>query len=72
MALNFLLLPTNIALILGLYLHLLGNLGFSLEDRYLKRAGLDYWPQVDLVVHGSWGEAAAALAAGSPLPLGSV
>ena len=32
-------------------LHLVEPLGFSLEDRYLKRAGLDYWPLVDLVVH---------------------
>ena len=29
-------------------LHLVGPLGFSLDDRYLKRAGLDYWPLVDL------------------------
>lgn len=35
-------------------LHLVGKLGFSLEDRYLKRAGLDYWPFVDLSVHASW------------------
>jgi tRNA (cytidine/uridine-2'-O-)-methyltransferase len=35
-------------------LHLIEPLGFSLEDRYLKRAGLDYWPYVDLVVHESW------------------
>ncbi|MBI1815033.1 MAG: tRNA (cytidine(34)-2'-O)-methyltransferase [Deltaproteobacteria bacterium] len=32
----------------NLRLHLVGPLGFSLEDRYLKRAGLDYWPFVDL------------------------
>jgi tRNA (cytidine/uridine-2'-O-)-methyltransferase len=25
-------------------LHLIGKLGFSLDDRYLRRAGLDYWP----------------------------
>jgi len=31
-------------------LHLIKPLGFSLEDRYLKRAGLDYWPHVDLHV----------------------
>jgi tRNA (cytidine/uridine-2'-O-)-methyltransferase len=31
-----------------LRLHLVGPLGFSLEDRYLRRAGLDYWPLVDL------------------------
>jgi len=35
-------------------LDLVGPLGFSLEDRYLKRAGLDYWPFVDLTVHESW------------------
>lgn len=27
----------------GAVLHLIGPLGFSLEDKYLKRAGLDYW-----------------------------
>lgn len=32
-------------------LHLVGKLGFSLEDRYLKRAGLDYWPSVRLHLH---------------------
>lgn len=31
-------------------LHLIEPLGFSLEDRYLKRAGLDYWPHVRLKV----------------------
>ena len=31
-------------------LHLVKPLGFSLEDRYLKRAGLDYWPFVTLSV----------------------
>lgn len=29
-------------------LHLVGKLGFSIEDRYLKRAGLDYWDKVSL------------------------
>jgi tRNA (cytidine/uridine-2'-O-)-methyltransferase len=37
-------------------LHLVGPLGFSLEDRYLKRAGLDYWPLVDLRVYQDWDE----------------
>jgi tRNA (cytidine/uridine-2'-O-)-methyltransferase len=32
----------------GSTLHLVGPLGFSLDDRYLKRAGLDYWEFVDL------------------------
>ena len=34
--------------------HLVGPLGFSLEDRYLKRAGLDYWPHVDLHYYPHW------------------
>ena len=36
-------------------LHLVKPLGFSLEDRQLKRAGLDYWGEVDL---RSWGSLA--------------
>lgn len=37
----------------GTRLHLVEPLGFSLDDRQLKRAGLDYWPHVDLHVHPS-------------------
>lgn len=44
----------RLSIALGLRLHLVEPLGFSLEDRYLKRAGLDYWPQVNLVVHSDW------------------
>jgi len=32
----------------GTHLHLVGKLGFSLDDKHLKRAGLDYWPEVKL------------------------
>lgn len=32
-------------------LHLVGPLGFEISDRYLKRAGLDYWPHVKLHYH---------------------
>ena len=32
----------------GACLHLIKPLGFSTEDRYLKRAGLDYWNLVDV------------------------
>jgi len=32
----------------GTTLHLVKPLGFSLEDRYLKRAGLDYWDKVEV------------------------
>jgi tRNA (cytidine/uridine-2'-O-)-methyltransferase len=34
-------------------LHLVGPLGFEISDRYLKRAGLDYWPYVKLHYHES-------------------
>jgi tRNA (cytidine/uridine-2'-O-)-methyltransferase len=32
-------------------LHLIEPLGFRVSDRYLKRAGLDYWPQVSCQIH---------------------
>lgn len=35
-------------------LHLVGPLGFSLEDRHLRRAGLDYWNHVDLRTYDTW------------------
>ncbi len=38
----------------GIFLHLVRPLGFELGDRYLKRAGLDYWPDVPLFMHGSF------------------
>jgi len=36
---------------LGTPLHLIGRLGFSIDDRQLKRAGLDYWHAVDVRRH---------------------
>ena len=38
----------------GTVLHLVEPLGFSLEDRYLKRAGLDYWPMLTLKRYPDW------------------
>ncbi|HLS47675.1 MAG TPA: tRNA (cytidine(34)-2'-O)-methyltransferase [Gemmatimonadales bacterium] len=35
-------------------LHLIEPLGFSLDDRQMKRAGLDHWGDVDLWVHPDW------------------
>lgn len=35
----------------GCGLHLVEPLGFTLDDRHLKRAGLDYWPLVRVLVH---------------------
>lgn len=43
-------------------LHLVGRLGFSLEDRLLKRAGLDYWPNVVLHLHDSFDDLVAKFA----------
>jgi len=37
----------------GCALHLVEPLGFSIEDRELKRAGLDYWHAIDVVLHPS-------------------
>jgi tRNA (cytidine/uridine-2'-O-)-methyltransferase len=40
----------------GARLHLIEPLGFSLDEREVKRAGLDYWEHVDLRVWRSWEE----------------
>lgn len=37
-------------------LHLIAPLGFSIDDKQLKRAGLDYWPYVEVRLHTSWEE----------------
>ena len=37
-------------------LNLIEPLGFKLEDKYLKRAGLDYWPIVNLNKYGNFNE----------------
>jgi tRNA (cytidine/uridine-2'-O-)-methyltransferase len=44
----------NIARLCGaaqLKLHLIHPLGFSVDDKHLKRAGLDYWPEIDVQHH---------------------
>lgn len=38
----------------GTVLHLVEPLGFQISDRYLRRAGVDYWHLVDVQVHASW------------------
>lgn len=37
----------------GCRLHLIRPLGFEVSDKYLKRAGLDYWQYVDIAYHDS-------------------
>jgi tRNA (cytidine/uridine-2'-O-)-methyltransferase len=46
----------------GARLHLVRPLGFSLADREVRRAGLDYWEQVDPVVWPDWEALEAQLA----------
>ncbi|HPD00435.1 MAG TPA: tRNA (uridine(34)/cytosine(34)/5-carboxymethylaminomethyluridine(34)-2'-O)-methyltransferase TrmL [Acetivibrio sp.] len=40
----------------GANLHLVKPLGFSVDDRYLKRAGLDYWSDVKITYYDSFNE----------------
>lgn len=40
----------------GSGLHLVGPLGFSLDEKDLRRAGLDYWDEVSPRVHRGWPE----------------
>jgi tRNA (cytidine/uridine-2'-O-)-methyltransferase len=49
-------------LAVGARLHLIQPLGFSLDNKELRRAGLDYWRQVDLAVWSSFDEMIAAMA----------
>lgn len=39
----------------GSRLHLIGPLGFSLDEHMLKRAGLGYWHSLDVTVYDGWG-----------------
>ncbi|MBL0143384.1 MAG: tRNA (cytidine(34)-2'-O)-methyltransferase [Betaproteobacteria bacterium] len=45
----------------GTPLHLVKPLGFSMDDRQLKRAGLDYREMANVTVHPDWGACLAAL-----------
>ena len=51
------------ALALDAELHLVAPLGFSLEDKQVRRAGLDYWPRVKLRLWPDWPAFARALPA---------
>lgn len=50
----------RLCLATGARLHLVGPLGFSLEDKALRRAGLDYWQHVDVHRWGDFAELQAA------------
>ena len=53
----------------GTRLHLVEPLGFSLDERSLRRAGLAYWESLDVTVHGSWDALLDAAGAGARLHL---
>jgi len=55
----------RLCLATGSALHLVKPLGFSLEDRQLKRAGLDYWDEVDVRTWNSFEELQCAQPAGA-------
>jgi tRNA (cytidine/uridine-2'-O-)-methyltransferase len=38
----------------GIRLHLIHPLGFTINDRHLRRAGMDYWRALDVHEHASW------------------
>ncbi|MDD6789042.1 MAG: tRNA (cytidine(34)-2'-O)-methyltransferase [Lachnospira sp.] len=40
----------------GASLHLIKPLGFLISDRYIRRAGLDYWPRLDLHMYEDFGQ----------------
>jgi tRNA (cytidine/uridine-2'-O-)-methyltransferase len=42
-------------------LHLIGRLGFRIDDRHLRRAGCDYWDEVTVNLHGTIEEFEASL-----------
>ena len=55
----------RLALATGSTLHLVEPLGFSLEDKYVRRTGLDYWQDVKLRVWKSFDELRAAADGGA-------
>lgn len=42
------------AMATGCRLHVIHPIGFSMDEKAFRRAGLDYWPHVDCVQHPSW------------------
>ena len=50
----------RLCLAAGAHLHLIQPLGFSLDDRYLRRAGMDYWREVQVSTWADWATFRAA------------
>lgn len=53
----------------GTTLHLVGKLGFSLESKYIRRSGLDYWPKLKWKRHEDFDRFLAAVPRGASLIL---
>jgi tRNA (cytidine/uridine-2'-O-)-methyltransferase len=49
----------------GAALHLVGRLGFRLDGKEMRRAGLDYWPKLKLVLHPDFAAFQASLPRGA-------
>ena len=45
---------------LGVPLNLVRPLGFRLDDKSIQRAGLDYWPHLEVKIHDTWEDYLAA------------
>ena len=50
----------RLCLAAGARLHLVGPLGFSLDEKYLRRAGMDYWEKCDIRQWASFAELRAS------------
>ncbi|MEZ5386706.1 MAG: tRNA (cytidine(34)-2'-O)-methyltransferase [Prosthecobacter sp.] len=57
----------RLCLAAGARLHLIQPLGFSLDDKNLRRAGLDYWQEVDVRLWESWQALHAGINHGTPV-----
>ncbi len=53
---------------LGCALHLVRPLGFDVSDHAVRRAGLDYWPRLDVRYHDGFAEALAGAQTGASAP----
>lgn len=40
----------------GMRLHLIEPMGFRINDKTVKRAGLDYWPRLDVTIYDDWND----------------
>lgn len=49
----------------GAELHLIGKLGFQLDGKEMRRAGLDYWPKLKLILHADFAAFRAYLPPGA-------